>query len=209
MVNWRDMRVAELEQQNAELRALTKRQARQLEALLARITKPEEWLRRSSANSSKAPSSDGAKIESEGDAPADEQKAGRAAGTPKHEHPLAPPEQVNERAPWSNHRRASEARVLSGFDAAPRLHHVWELPPVDPHVIEYRVHALGCGGCGHVKRAALPKGGPTRCSARAWKPLRNSPRASIGSVSAPWSSSCATYSVFRCPSARGSIISTR
>jgi transposase len=51
---------------------------------------------------------------------------------------------------------------LSGSDAEPRIHHVWEIPPVSPHVTEYRLHALRCRGCGHVTRAALPEGVPTR-----------------------------------------------
>jgi transposase len=39
---------------------------------------------------------------------------------------------------------------------------VWELPPIEPHVTEYRLHAIGCRGCGHVTRAALPEGVPRR-----------------------------------------------
>lgn len=33
-----------------------------------------------------------------------------------------------------------------------------ELPPIEPWVIEYRLHQLGCDGCGQMTRAELPPG---------------------------------------------------
>jgi len=51
-------------------------------------------------------------------------------------------------------------RALTGSDPAAHRHQVTELPPVLPHITEYRQHTLVCGGCGHETRAALPEGVP-------------------------------------------------
>lgn len=161
MADWRDARIAELERQLAERDAqLAERDARiaELERRLAHL---EELLRRSSKNSSKPPSSDGPKKTKRPHLPTG-RKPGGQPGHPKHERPLAPPDKVNERVVVKPPSCERCARALSGFDAAPRLHHVWELPPIEPHVTEYRLHALGCRGCGHVTRAALPEGVPRR-----------------------------------------------
>lgn len=51
-------------------------------------------------------------------------------------------------------------RALKGADPHPHRHQVTELPPVVPHITEYRRHTLVCGGCGHETRAGLPEGVP-------------------------------------------------
>src|SRR5262249_9846826 len=51
---------------------------------------------------------------------------------------------------------------LAGRDPAPLRHQVTELPPLQPTVAEYQLHALRCGGCGVVTRAPLPEGVPER-----------------------------------------------
>jgi len=154
MADWRDVRIAELERQLAE------RDARiaELERRLAHL---EELLRRSSKNSSKPPSSDGPKKAKRAHRPTGKRPGGQP-GHPKHERPLAPPEKVSERVEVKPAACERCERSLSGCDVEPRLHHVWEIPPVEPHVTEYRLHALGCRGCGHVTRAALPEGVPRR-----------------------------------------------
>ncbi|HEU4412124.1 MAG TPA: DUF6444 domain-containing protein [Polyangiaceae bacterium] len=154
MVDWRDARIAELERQLAE------RDARIAE-LERRSAHLEELLRRSSKSSSKPPSSDGPKKAKRAHQPTG-RKPGGQPGHPKHERPLAPPDKVNERVVVKPPSCERCERALSGCDAAPRLHHVWELPPVEPHVTEYRLHALACRGCGRVTRAALPAGVPRR-----------------------------------------------
>ncbi|NER01047.1 MAG: IS66 family transposase, partial [Cyanothece sp. SIO2G6] len=47
---------------------------------------------------------------------------------------------------------------LSGSDARPHRHQAIELPPIEPVVIEYRLHQLSCPSCGHQTRASLPAG---------------------------------------------------
>jgi transposase len=51
---------------------------------------------------------------------------------------------------------------LAGRDPSPLRHQVTELPPLQPTVLEYQLHALRCGGCGIVTRAPLPEGVPNR-----------------------------------------------
>ena len=50
-------------------------------------------------------------------------------------------------------------RALKGSDPQPHRHQVTELPPVQPHITEYRQHTLACT-CGHETRAGLPEGVP-------------------------------------------------
>ena len=45
---------------------------------------------------------------------------------------------------------------LTGRDAEPRCSQVVEVPPIRPHVTEYRAHELSCGECGARTRAELP-----------------------------------------------------
>ena len=152
--DWRDERIAELE-------ALVERQARQIEALLARVSKLEEQLRRSSKNSSTPPSSDGPKKTRRPHVPTGKRPGGQP-GHPKHERPLAPPEKITERVIVKPSQcGACEAR-LSGTDREPHRHQVWEIPPVEPTITEYELHTLACGRCGACTAASLPDGVPTR-----------------------------------------------
>jgi transposase len=47
---------------------------------------------------------------------------------------------------------------LIGHDEHPHRHQEIELPPIEPQVIEYRLHQLCCRACGHQTRANLPSG---------------------------------------------------
>lgn len=74
---------------------------------------------------------------------------------------LVPTEEVAETVeckPTSCRRCGQE---LSGEDAEPLRHQVAEIPPIKPHVIEYRRHRLRCPHCGTRTLAPLPEGVPT------------------------------------------------
>ncbi|WP_444881958.1 IS66 family transposase zinc-finger binding domain-containing protein [Limnofasciculus baicalensis] len=45
---------------------------------------------------------------------------------------------------------------LQGEDTNPYRHQIVEIPPIEPIVIEHRLHQLTCGGCGTSTRATLP-----------------------------------------------------
>jgi transposase len=50
---------------------------------------------------------------------------------------------------------------LDGSDPEPIRHQVWELPEIEPLIVEYQRHRLICCGCGTSTCAALPSGVPT------------------------------------------------
>jgi transposase len=124
----------------------------QLEVRLADL---EARLDQDSSNSSRPPSSDppSAKPAPPG-APTGKPRGGQP-GHPKRTRPALPPDEVVElRADACRHCRAP----LSGDDPEPVRHQVIELPPVRPHVTEYRRHRLTCARCGRVNCPALPAG---------------------------------------------------
>ena len=56
-------------------------------------------------------------------------------------------------------RRCGES--LDGSDPEPLRHQVWELPKIEPMIVEYQRHRLTCHGCGTSTCAELPCGVPT------------------------------------------------
>ncbi len=122
-----------------------------------RLSQLEEKLNQNSQNSSKPPSTDG---------------FGKPAASKKRrkkQKPRRPSEpssrQVRKLIPSKECDRVREVipRVcqdcgadLSGHDSHPHRHQEIELPPIEPIVIEYRLHQLSCDACGQVTRAELP-----------------------------------------------------
>ena len=47
--------------------------------------------------------------------------------------------------------------ALTGVDTNPYRHQIVEIPPINPIVIEHRLHQLTCNGCGTKTRAVLPE----------------------------------------------------
>ena len=122
----------------------------------------KEKLGKSSRNSSKPPSSDGPKEKAERST---KKPTGRAAGGqpghPKHERPAWPAEKVTKRVILRPKQCEKCASRLVGEDPKPSRHQVFELPRVEPLVTEFVQHSRECA-CGHVTRAPLPPGVPTR-----------------------------------------------
>jgi len=85
-------------------------------------------------------------------------KRGGQPGHEKHERPLIPTDQCDDVLPL----RPTECRrcgsKLSGNDAEPLRHQVWEVPEIKPHVTEYQRHRLTCPSCGETTCAELPAG---------------------------------------------------
>lgn len=162
--DWRDDRIAELERENAELRALVPLVAELRAALAAaeqRIRDLEARLARYSGNSSQPPSSDppGAPP------PARPKRTGRRRGGQpghkKHTRVLLPPEKVTRTVTLKPCACRRCGGALQGDDADPYRHQVTDIPKVVASVVEYRLHTLRCGGCGTTTRATLPAGVPT------------------------------------------------
>lgn len=124
-----------------------------------RIKQLEEHLNQNSQNSSKPPSSDDCGQKSSN------QKSGRKRTGKRSSKPFR--RQVRKLKPSELCERVVEVlpkvcadcgAPLAGQDSRPHRHQELELPPVEPMVIEYRLHQLSCDACGHQSRASLPAG---------------------------------------------------
>src|SRR5262245_59030946 len=120
-------RVAKLEAENRELRAR---------------------LGLDSSNSSKPPSTDPPGGKRQPPAPPSGRRRGGQPGHPRHLRLLVPPEQVTQIVDCRPARCDGCAAPLAGDDPAPVRRQVAEIPPLPPHVTEYRLHTLACPGCG-------------------------------------------------------------
>jgi transposase len=119
----------------------------------ARLADLEARLGQTSANSSKPPSSDPPHAKpAPAKAPSGKPRGGQF-GHPKRPRPDLPPDTVVElRSETCGRCR----HALAGDDSEPLRHQVVEIPPVRPHVTEYRRHRLRCPRCGYVTCPALP-----------------------------------------------------
>lgn len=151
--DWRDERIEQLLAQNAALVA-------QVAKLTARVAELEDKLRKSSRNSSNPPSSDGPQVAPRPKKAPTGRGPGGQPGHERHARPLVPPEQVNKRVVLKPRCCGECGERLTGADAVPHRHQVFELPQVRPFVTEYEVHALTCT-CGATTSAELPEGVPT------------------------------------------------
>jgi transposase len=141
-----------------EMRATIERQA-------ARIEELERQVNQNSRNSHKPPSSDGPGTFRRGQLPAREKgrKRGGQTGHEGHHRDLLPSEEVDERVEVRPSTCEHCGADLVGSDPAPERQQKVEIPPIQPHMTEYRLHALKCGCCGEVTRGRLPEGVPAGC----------------------------------------------
>ncbi len=127
--------------------------------LLGRIAELERG-RRTPQNSSLPPSTQHPHARPQPPKRKSKKKRGGQPGHEKHERPLIPTDQCDD----VQSLRPSECRrcgaKLSGSDAEPLRHQVWEVPEIKPHVTEYRRHRLTCRCCGETTCAELPLGVP-------------------------------------------------
>jgi transposase len=134
-------------------RAIIAAQQEQIARLEARVADLEARLNRTSANSSRPPSSDPPHAKPAPPRTPSGKRRGGQPGHPKAERRLLPPDVVVPLRP-ARCRRCSHR--LTGDDPAPLAHQVHEVPAVRPHVTEYRRHRLACPGCGAITCAPLP-----------------------------------------------------
>jgi transposase len=135
MVDYYEQRIAQLE---AEVRELTAR------------------LNQNSQDSSKPPSSDGPHVKRKPPKPPSGRKSGGQPGHPPHQRMLVPVEQVDAVITCKPEQCRRCGQRLTGSDPEPWRHQVVELPPVRPHITEYRRHRLRCTGCGITTCGELP-----------------------------------------------------
>src|SRR4051794_14882473 len=121
--------------------------------LEGRLADLEARLGQTSANSSKPPSSDPPHAKPAPPRTPSGRRRGGQPGHPKRSRPDLPPDTIIElRATACNHC----SHPLAGDDPAPLRHQVIEIPPVRPHVTEYRRHRLSCPQCGRATCPTLP-----------------------------------------------------
>jgi len=119
----------------------------------ARVAELEARLNRSSANSSRPPSSDPPHLKP---APPRKPSGRRRGGQPGHRRNdrirLGPDEVVDVKP--DRCRRCGEA--LAGDDPEPVVRQAFEVPVVRPRVVEHRLHRLTCPRCGASTCGVLP-----------------------------------------------------
>jgi transposase len=127
-------------------------QAEQIRGLTARVAELETKLGKNSTNSSKPPSSGHPHAKPPRPKRPKRRSPGGQPGHVKHERALIPAEPCQNVASCrpTSCRRCGKA--LSGDDPEPLRQQVWELPELQPIVIEYQRHRLvcdcGCSPCG-------------------------------------------------------------
>jgi transposase len=131
-------------------------------ALESRIEELERQLQRlTPQNSSLPPSTQHphAKPKREELEPA-QRKRGGQPGHRQHCRKLLPPEECQQIIVSKPSVCRCCRKSLAGSDPQPVRHQVWELPPLQPIVIEYQLHRLRCKNCGRMTCGELPAGVP-------------------------------------------------
>lgn len=128
----------------------------QLTALASELAELRERMGRSSRNSSRPPSSDGPGFKPPVRRKGSGRKRGGQAGHPGTGPELLPMERVDE--VMEHHPEACRrcGTLLQGDDPEPLRHQVLEIPPIQPLVIEHRLHRLVCPCCSTSTCATLP-----------------------------------------------------
>ena len=93
--------------------------------------------------------------------PASGKKRGGQPGHPRHQRPLIPSDQCQDVVKLIPQQCRHCQNPLSGMDAEPLRHQVWEMPEIKPLVTEYQQHRLDCPHCGKTTCAPLPADVPT------------------------------------------------
>lgn len=144
-----------------ECHAMLASQASRLDELAAQVSLLNERLKLDSRNSSKPPSSDGPTGGNRAQRRASARKRGAQKGHQGHYRALvdeAQVDQVVECKPTDVCECGAEVQALRD---EPIRHQVFDVPPVQAQVSEYRRYAGRCQGCGKAHRGALPAGVPS------------------------------------------------
>lgn len=125
-----------------------------------RIAELEARLNKSPQNSSLPPGTQHPHAKPAPQKPKSKKQQGGQPGHARQERPLIPTDECDEVQSLKPAECRRCGRKLSGTDAAPLRHQVWELPEIRPQVTEYQRHRLACPGCQTTTCAELPAGVP-------------------------------------------------
>jgi transposase len=123
-----------------------------------------------SRNSSRPPSSDQPGVARPKRPPTGRNRGGQK-GHPGHQRQLLPEHQVRQVVPLRPGNCKHCGLKLSGEDRFPDRHQVWDIPPIQPEVVEYQQHTLLCPGCLKTTKGELPAGAsasPFSARIQAW-----------------------------------------
>lgn len=138
-------------------------QSAQIKLLQHQVRELEAKLGQTSRNSSKPPSSDPPSAPPKPPRVTRGRTAGGQKGHQGHQRPLAPPERVDEvielRPTSCTCCRSTLAADLPVM-GEPHCTQVWELPPIQPHITEYRRYTICCPTCLVGVTADLPTAAP-------------------------------------------------
>lgn len=152
----RDQRIADLEALVSKLFARIEEQDKRIAALEAENRDLRSRLNQNSGNSSKPPSSDPPWTPRPAKAPTGRRPGGQP-GHKGHKRELVPPERVDEFVDIPAPKRCGKCeRALAGRGVEPLRHQQVEVPPIRPHITEFRCQGRECGGCGAVSYGELP-----------------------------------------------------
>jgi hypothetical protein len=116
-----------------------------------------EKVNRNSENSHSPPASDAPNFEKKKPKKPTGKKRGGQPGHAGHSRPLYPVEACDSVTDHYPKNCACCGEGLKGFDPNPYRHQVVEIPPIQLHIEEHRLHQLTCPHCGEKTRAALPE----------------------------------------------------
>lgn len=133
--------------------------AAELAVLRGQVVVLQERLALDSRNSSKPPSSDGPGRGNRTQRRASARKRGGQKGHPGAFRALVPEAQVDRVQECVPPAVCSCGAAVS-VRGKPERHQVFDIPPVQPVVSEYRLYSGVCAGCGAVLPATLPAGVP-------------------------------------------------
>lgn len=138
-------------------------QSARLRALEQEVQELRAKLGQNSRTSSKPPSSDPPSTPPKPPRVPRGRKAGAQPGHLGHHRPQVPPERVDEfidlvpeQCPQCQATFAANLPTVG----PPQSTQVWELPPIQPHITEYRQHTRFCACCRRYVRAPLPPDAP-------------------------------------------------
>ena len=121
-----------------------------------RIAELEARLKKTPQNSSLPPSEEHPHTKSAGQKPPLNKKRGGEPGLKKHERLLIPTEACDDLQPLKPTECRRCGAKLVGRDPEPPRHQVWEVPPIEPDVTEYRRQRLRCPSYDETTWGALP-----------------------------------------------------
>jgi transposase len=120
----------------------------------------QERLKVDSRNSSKSPSSDGPGSGNRAQRRASQRKRGAQKGHPGTFRELVPEAEVTAIQDCTPTAVCECGGAVNG-QGKPLRHQVFDIPPVQPEVQEYRLYSGVCAQCGRGHRAPLPQGVPS------------------------------------------------